>query len=493
MCSIKQGIIYVSKKVNLMFSKKLSSKLCLLASCFTLGVATPYVLYAQDTASTSTAEDFSETLSVTLADAIHQGVNTNPEYGVVAASRRATDEELEQGRALFRPSFDVRLDTGYEYTDNPTTRAGAGSNNEKLWRFLGSATLTQMLFDGYESHYEVQRQKARVLSAAHRVRETSELVGLAIVEAYLEVLRQRELLEITRENVAAHLDIQSQIEEGLQAGRNTQADAEQVKARIAQARATESATRQALKNAESEYRAEVGDMPGNLTLPETPFSALADTIDVQIEQALAYSPTLDIFTADIETAYAEYEQSKSTFYPEVDFEMNFTQGHDINGVEERDRSASALVVANWNLYNGGGDTARVREFIHRHQESKESRAEAARAVENDVRQAWAGYIAAGEQSDLFEQQALANIEVVNAYQDQFNLGRRTLIDVLDAQNEWFVSRSSAINSEFVEMIGVYRLLALKGSLFPTLGLEYPRESSVASENRWSNDKQMRAR
>lgn len=476
-----------------MFSKKFSSRLCLLATCFTLGVVSPYALHAQEKPDALGADTMSETLSVTLQDAVNQGVNTNPEYGVVAASRRATDEELEQGRALFRPSLDVRLDTGYEFTDNPTTRAGSGSDHESLWRFLGSATLTQMLFDGYESHYEVQRQKARVLSASHRVRETAELVGLAIVEAYLEVLRQRELLEITRENVAAHLDIQSQIEEGLEAGRNTQADSEQVKARIAQARATESSTRQALKNAESEYLSEVGDMPGNLALPSTPFEALAETLDRQVEQSLSYSPTLDIFTADIETAYAEFEQSKAAFYPELDLELNVTQGHDINGVEARDRSASALFVVNWNLYNGGSDTARVREFIHRHQESKESRADASRAVENDVRQAWAGFIAAGEQSDLFELQAAANIEVVKAYQDQFNLGRRTLIDVLDAQNEWFVSRSSSINSEFVEMVGVYRLLALKGGLFPTLELEYPRESNVASDDRWSDEEQLRAR
>jgi adhesin transport system outer membrane protein len=434
-----------------------------------------------------------KSLDLTLEQAVSMGVITNPEYGVVAASRRATDEELEQGEALFLPSVDMRADTGYEHTDNAATRTGTGDDTENKWRNLASLTLTQLLFDGWESQFEVKRQEARVRSAAHRVRETAELVGLAIVESYIEVLRQRELLNIVRDNVATHVDILTQIEDGVSAGRSTQADLEQVRARLAQSRATESATRQALRNAESRYLAEVGDMPGNLTLPVAPFDSLSETVETEVEKALSYSPTLDIFEADIEAAFAVAEQSKSEFYPALDFEMNATQGHDINGVDGRDRTASALVVMNWNLYRGGQKSANVREQIHRHQEAKEARSQAARAVQNDVRQTWAGMIAAGEQAEQYAAQAAANVQVVQAYKDQFDLSRRTLLDVLDAQNEWFVSRSSEINSKFVEMVGVYRLLALRGSLFPTLGLQYPRESQIAAEERWTYDEEMKAR
>ena len=102
-------------------------------------------------------------------------------------------------------------------------------------------------------------------------------------------------------------------------------------------------------------------------------------------------------------------------------------------------------------------------------------------------------IAAGEQAREFASQAEANVEVVKAYKDQFTLDRRTLLDVLDAQNELFVSRSNAINSEFLEMFAVYQILALKGSLLPTLGLEYPRESVMASDETWTHDRKMEAR
>ena len=439
-------------------------------------------------------EALHKSLSISLKDAVSTGVATNPEYGVVAASRRATDEELTQGRSLFLPSVDFNADAGFEHSDDPATRGGIdGDDEENLFRTEAGLTLTQMLFDGWDSKYEVQRQKARVASAGNRVRETAELVGLSITESYLEVLRQRQLLVISRQNVSDHIAILDQIQDGVNAGRSTQADLEQAKARLAAAKAGESNTRQALRNAEAQYRADVGDEPGQLTMPVVPYDVLSASADEEVEKILAYSPTLDIFSSDIEVTRAEAIQTRSTFYPQVDLQLNGRVGNDINGVEGVDRSASALVVVNWNLYRGGGDMARAREFLHRHQEAKETRSEAARQVENDARQTWAAMVAAGEQAREFAAQADANTEVVKAYKDQFSLDRRTLLDVLDAQNELFVSRSNTINSEFLEMFAIYRLMALKGTLLPTLGVEYPRESVVAAEDLWSTDEKMEAR
>lgn len=470
-----------------MIAKTNLRKLCLTVS--TAGL----IAFGTTSANAQDDKPLHPSLSISLEQAVATGVSTNPEYGTVAASRRATDEELNQGKALFLPSLDLNADGGYEHSDDPSTRAGTGDDTENMWRYETGLTLTQMLFDGFDAAYEVDRQQARVTSSANRVRETAELVGLSIVEAYLEVLRQRQLLMIARQNVSEHIEILDQIQSGVEGGRSTQADHEQAKARLAQARATEANTRQALRNAEANYIAETGDEPGQLSLPVTPFDVLTADVNQEVDKTLAYSPTLDVYESDIEVAYAEAQQTKASFYPQVDLQLNARQGHNLGGVEGRDRSATALVVMNWNLYRGGGDTARAREFIHRHQQTKESRAEAARQVENDVRQTWASMVAAGERARQFATQADANTEVVKAYKDQFSLDRRTLLDVLDAQNELFVSRSNTINSEFVEMLAVYRLLALKGALLPTLQVPYPRESNVASNEAWSTEEKMKAR
>ena len=157
--------------------------------------------------------------SASLRDAVAIGINTNPENGVVQTNRRATDEELRQARALYLPSIDFRGDTGFEYSDDPATRSGPGDDTEEMMRYEAGLTLTQLLWDGMETKYENLRQESRVLSASHRVREANELTGLAIVEAYLDVMRQRELLRIARQNVAQHISILEQIDDSASAGR----------------------------------------------------------------------------------------------------------------------------------------------------------------------------------------------------------------------------------------------------------------------------------
>lgn len=414
-----------------------------------------------------------------LRSAVAIGISTNPETGVVQNNRRATDEELNQAKGLYLPSVDMRADTGYEYSDDPSTRAGLGDDTESMWRFDAGVTLTQMLFDGWETKYENERQKARVASAAHRVGEVAELSGLAVVEAYLDVMRQREQLKIARENVAAHITLMDQIRDSASAGRTTDADVEQAKARLASARAVESSVREALRTAEASYIRQVGDPPQDLVMPMVPVDKLSADVEKEVKLALHQSPTLSIFESDIEVAHAEFQGSKATMYPQVDLQLNARTGNDMNGVDGRDTSASALAVLNWNLYRGGIDTARVKEHINREAQAKEARANAARQVETDVRQTWARMVSAGERARQFSAQVAANTEVVKSYKDQFDLNRRTLLDVLDSQNELFVSRSNLLNAEFLEMFAVYRILALKGEMLATLGVEKPRESNPA--------------
>lgn len=438
-------------------------------------------------------EDLGKTV-VTLRDAVALGVTTNPEYGMVAASRRATNEKLLQGKALFLPSVDLSGDAGFEHSDDPSTRAGIdGDDKEEMFRRQIGITLKQMLFDGWESHYEVLHQKARVASSAKRVRETVELTGLSVVESYLEVLRRRHLLMISRENVADHIKILEQTEDNIVAGRSTRADGEQVKARLASARATETSAFESLRMAEAAYREVVGGPAGEFKLPIVPYEFLESDVDQQVMITLAYSPTLDIYESDVEAAYAESQKIKSTQYPHLDIQLNARTGEDLGGTEGRDTSASALLMLNWNLYRGGGDVSREREFMHRHQQVKEERTQASRAVEKDVRQTWASMIAAGQRAAEYAFQVAANAKVVGAYKDQFKIDRRTLLDVLDSQNELFVSRSNTVNSEFLEMFAVYRLVALKGILLPSLGVEYPRESVIAVGEKWPYDEQQKAR
>jgi len=465
----------------------------ILCSGAALPLTTAHAMDETAAQKTVASKDVRESIGQSIREAVASGVKTNPEYNAIAASRRATDQELRQGYALYRPSLDLSADTGYELTDDSTTRTITG-DDEELWRSQASLTLTQMLFDGFSTKYEVERQKARVTSSAHRVRETTELVGLSIVEAYLNVLRQRYLSAISQENVNDHKEILNQIETGVDAGRSTQADLEQARARLASAEAAQANVLESLETAESQYYREVGAEPGALIMPTVPYSALHTALEDEITYALAKSPTLSVFESDIEVAYAEALGTQSTYYPQVDLQVAGTYADDIGGVEAYERGASALVVANWNLYRGGADVAREREFRYRHEQAKAQYSEAARGLEDEVRRTWAAMIAAGSRAEKYDNQANANEEVVAAYKDQFTLNRRTLLDVLDAQNELFVSKTNKINAEFVQMFSVYRLVALRGELLSALGIpSIDADLTETAQTEWQEMRKMKAR
>lgn len=264
----------------------------------------------------------------------------------------------------------------------------------------------------------------------------------------------------------------------VQAGRSTEADIAQAEARLAAARANESNVKEALRVAEAQYIREIGEQPDILIMPVLPVEAVAQDVDDAVTVAITNSPTLGVFESDMDVAWEEYEATEAGFWPEVDLQLQGRQNDDIGGQDGNDKSASAQIVANWNIYRGGIDTALRREHVYRHAQAKESRTDAARNLENDVRQTWAAMVSAGERANEFAAQAVANEKVVAAYKDQFELDRRTLLDVLDSQNELFVSRSNAVNSEYLEMLAVYRLLALKGKLLPTMGASVPVEATA---------------
>jgi adhesin transport system outer membrane protein len=216
-------------------------------------------------------------------------------------------------------------------------------------------------------------------------------------------------------------------------------------------------------------------------MPNVPTDQLQPNVDEAVKVAVTETPTLGIFEADADVAWQEYESTKANFMPQVDLQLQGRQTNDLGGTLGTDKGASAQVIANWNVFRGGIDKHLRREHVYRHAQAKERRAQEARTIENDLRQTWASMVSAGERAKEFNAQADSNAKVVAAYKDQFELDRRTLLDVLDSQNELFVSRSNAINAQYLEILAVYRILALQGRLLPALGVESPREATLETK------------
>lgn len=411
---------------------------------------------------------------MTLQEAVTAGVFKNPDYGQAAQDSLAAKQVLQQAKGLNLPALNLQSETGPEHTKY----LGLPPQDEDLWHSRGALSLTQLLFDGRGTSSQIASEKAKSESATLHAGEVAEFSGLDTVEAFLDVLRQRQLLEIARSNVQDHLKILNMIEAGAKAGTETEGDAAQVRARLAQARATVASAEENLRKSETLFAQKTGDVPGSLAEPSIPRKELPKSVDEAVYQALLNNPTLAVAQSDIRSTEADQVGAESLFYPRVDIEANGSIGDNLSGIPGNNQSGSVLAVAKWNLYHGGADKARIRETLYRTASAKERRERALRQVEKDTRDTWAGMMSAADRDKYYAEQVSADEKVVSVYLDQFTMARRTLLDVLTAQNELFISRSNGLDAAYTEKFAIFRILALQGRLLETLNIPKPREAQL---------------
>lgn len=419
--------------------------------------------------------------AVTLEDSVETTLRTNPDVGVVQADREAIDQELRQARAEYLPSLDLRGAAGPEYTNSPTTRNRStrppgGDSSTTLMRWESQITLSQMLFDGFATQSEVERQISRIDSAAYRVQEAAEFVALDAIEAHLEVLRNQVLVVLARENLEEHNRILGLVRQLEGQGASSIADVVQTEARIAAAQTSLATAQGNLRDAEALYIGVVGVRPGSLEEPLVPYPAVPESQEAAAAKAAVDSPTVLIAGADIDVADAELRGSRAGYYPRFDLEVGAAANDNLDGVRGGDVEAQALLVLRYNLFRGGADIAREREAFARLREARETLRQAQRSAEEDARIAYNALVTARARTESLRAAVEAQRATRDVYAQQFDLGQRSLLDLLDAENELFVARSNLTTAEYTEIFGVYRVLAVIGDLLITLDIDRPKES-----------------
>jgi adhesin transport system outer membrane protein len=417
-------------------------------------------------------------LATSLEETIEAALGTNPEVGVVQADRSAIDQELRQARAQYLPSVDVRGALGPEYSNNPSTRnrpPGADSATT-LMRYESQLTLSQMLFDGFATESEVERQKARIDSASYRVAEAAEFIALDAVEAHLDVLRNQDLVELARENVAEHRRIFGRVERLEREGGGSIADVRQTEARVASAESALATAIGNLRDAQARYISVVGASPESLEPPLIPLQAVPESGETAAVRASVNSPTVQIANADIDVSQAELQGSRAGYYPRLDLELGTSANRNIDGVSGGDVDAQALLVVRYNLFRGGADVAREREAFERLREAREQLRLVRREAEEEARLAYNAVITARSRVEALRAEADAQRATRDAYAQQFILGQRSLLDLLDAENQLFIARSNLTTAVYAEQFAVYRVLTVLGDLLVTLDIDRPKES-----------------
>ena len=423
--------------------------------------------------------------AVSLSEAIELAISTNPDIGIVASNREAVDEELKQARGLYLPQIDLAVGIGKERTNDRTTRARAGQRDSLyLTRQEASVTLQQRIFDGFETDSTVKREKARVESAANRVHENAEFLTLDVIGAYVEVLRQRELVRLAEENLRVHLGILDSLKQRLAGGGGSRADVAQTEARSARARATLTQTLNDLRDSEAAYTRIIGQFPDQLEAPEFPEGVLPGDLDAAVSLAGTSNPTTKIFEADVRSANAEISLAEVPFYPAVTLEAESEYNDGRDGIDDYEFNNQVMLRLRWNLFRGGIDRANRQEQLSRLAESKNRRLRSFLGAQQEMRQSWFALEASRQRVEDLSDSVKFNMETRDAYRQQFEVAQRTLLDVLDAENELFVSSGQLVSSQTNELLASYRILAVGGMLMSTLSIAPPQQAVVQHTNWW---------
>lgn len=410
--------------------------------------------------------------AMSLTEAVSIAVDSNPEIGQAIANREAIEFELRQGRGRYLPRVDIEGRVGAEIIDSPTTRA----NDDESHMFVpreSSVVMRQLLFDGFRTRSEVERQASRVDGASFRVHERSQFIALSVIRQYLDILRLRQSLSYAQQNFIYHRDLLDKIKQGASGGSISIADRQQAQERLFATKAQIAELRSDLSSAEATFIKLVGQAVGTVKRPPSPARQLPRNVDAALGHARKNHPTIKIAVADIDAAAAQVKKAEADFYPQLSLEARGTAGRDLGGLRGNNYEAQVGVVMSWNLYNGGTDKARIQEQIRRLDEERLKLNQISREVDEAVRISWYRRIEEANRLHELRQQLEVQNQVVASYAEQFSIGQRSLLDLLDAQNSKFGAQLSVETSWASTLFAEYRIFAAMGTLLQQLKIEKP--------------------
>ncbi|WP_409279566.1 TolC family outer membrane protein [Pseudomonas defluvii] len=417
-----------------------------------------------------------------LPEAMQRAIEVHPEIQAGVNSRTAADYQLRAAQGGYLPRVDVLAGYGREGTDSPSTRIGNRSNDwETLNRGEASVRLRQMVFDGFATSSEVGRQQATVNSRAYALMGTSERTALNVAQVYLDVLTRRDMVRLAEDNLRSHERIFDQIKLRTTRGVGRLADMDQAEARLAQARNNLITEQTNLADAQTNYLSVVGQMPDEISTPPAFIDMLPASLDEARQQMLESSPILRSAESDIAAAEKQYEAAKSTFYPRFDAELGRSADNNIDGVPGHNNDWQAMLRMNFNLYAGGSNKADLESKSYQANQALDIRNNALRQLNEELGLAWNAMNNANAQVPIAQKYVDYSSSVRTAYQKQFSLGERTLLDLLDSENELFTAQRRLAEVKNSQLFTQYRIKATIGQLLKSQGVVAPMATVVQND------------
>ena len=413
----------------------------------------------------------------TLPEAMQKALEVHPEVQAGVNARVAADYQVRAAKGGYLPRVDVTAGYGREGTDSPST----ANRWETMNRGESAIRLRQMVFDGFATSSEVGRQQATANARAYSLMGTSERTALDVAQVYLDVLSRREMVRLAEENLRNHERILDQIKLRTSRGVGRLADLDQAEARLAQARNNLITEQTNLADANTNFLSVVGQMPDELSAPAPFIDLLPATLDEARAQMVESSPVLRSAESDIAAAEKQYDAAKSSFYPRFDAELGRTADNNVDGTVGHNNEWQAMLRMNFNLYAGGSNKADLESKSYLANQALDIRNNALRQLNEELGLAWNAQENANAQVPIAQQYVDHSNRVRSAYQQQFSLGERTLLDLLDSENETFTAQRRLVEVKNIQLFTQYRIKATIGQLLKSQGVVAPMATVVQND------------
>ncbi|OEU62161.1 MAG: hypothetical protein BA870_03820 [Desulfuromonadales bacterium C00003094] len=401
--------------------------------------------------------------SVNLPDVVRQAISENPEVQASWHTFLAATEQQTGAKGGYFPRLDLTAGTGWEHWEN------SDFSDEEFTRSNVALSLRQMVFDGFATRNEVARLGYAKLVRYYEFMAASENIGLEAVRAYLDVLRYRELKKLAADNFIQHRDLFNKVQERVQAGLSRGVDLEQASGRLALAESNFITETTNLYDVSSRYLRIVGHAPSSSLAPPEPLSAgIPSDRDRALTIAFQENPSFNAAVENVRSAEAETEESKAPFMPRIDLQARQNFGRSSGDFQDRDGETIVELVLSYNLLAGGSDLAARRQSLQQLNSAKDLRERACRNVRQEFAIAYNDKDSLKEQLRYRNEHQLSAEKARKAYRDQFDIGQRTLLDLLDTENEYFEARRAYVGTSYDYTLSHARTLAAMGQLLNNL-------------------------
>ncbi len=413
-----------------------------------------------------------QTAAVPAADAVRQAAQKaiagNPELNARLSALRAASAAVDATRGGLYPRIDLEASVG-RTDDRITTRNPEG---QALSRNGAALSLTQLLWDANVVRSDITRLGHDKLVRWFELLDATETTALEAVRAHHDVVRQRNLVALAEDNYVQHRYASTQIGSRVRAGVGRGVDLEQANARLALAESNLSTESANLHDVTARYLRIVGELPPQrLARSGASAAGLPTSAGEAASLAVQTSPAVSASIESLRAARAAAQgRAGAAWQPRVEARIRTGAGRNFDGVPDQKRDTSAEVVLNWNLYNGGSDQARIRQAADLVNQAADQRDKTCRDTRQVAAIAFNDTRKLGDQLLALDRNVLAIEKARDAYRQQFDIGQRSLLDLLNAENELYTAKRAYANAEADLLVAQARSLAATQRLSSQLGL-----------------------